>query len=143
MFSFPLPRHQQAAAYHQAGALRAGSPYTLPISAAGSRFSPGGLLGGPGLPPTSGGPSGGHHLPHIKPDLDAGVPPGHHGSSGHHRAHHHEKECKLDMLIFKSVLMHFLLFYSQKERESYQEAPQRFHALHEGDASRGASRMYA
>ena len=96
--------HQQAAAY-QAGALRAGSPYTLPISAA-QRFSPGGLLG-PGLPPSSssGAP---HHLPHIKPDLDAAAAPGHHhhGSSGHHGhhghrgggGHHHEKECKYTWL---------------------------------------------
>ena len=99
--------HQQAAAYHQAGALRAGSPYTLPISAA-QRFSPGGLLG-PGLPPAASS-SGGHHLPHIKPDLDAtGAGHHHHGSSGHHGhhghhghrggggvsgGHHHEKECK-------------------------------------------------
>ena len=37
----------------------------------------------------------------------------------------------------------FYASYSQEEGEPHQEAPERFHALHEGDASRGASRMYA
>ena len=34
-------------------------------------------------------------------------------------------------------------FLRQKEGEPYQKAPERIYALHERDASRGASRMYA
>jgi len=118
--------HQQAAAYHQAGALRAGSPYTLPISAA-QRFSPGGLLG-PGLPPAASS-SGGHHLPHIKPDLDAtGAGHHHHGSSGHHGhhghhghrggggvsgGHHHEKESKKKENHIKKPLNAFMLYMKE------------------------------
>ena len=53
-----------------------------------SRFSPGGLLGHPGLSPAS---NGGPHLPHIKADLDS--------SSSNHRPSHNnhrggEKESK-------------------------------------------------
>ena len=96
-FLFHLLRHH----YQQTGALRAGSPYSLPITSGSMpRFSPGGLLGHhPGLSPASAGQGGhSHHLPHIKQDLDA-VSSGnhHHGSSHSGRA---EKECKCATLTF-------------------------------------------
>ena len=81
---------QVQAAYHQAGALRAGSPYSLPITSGSmSRFGPGGLLGHPGLSPAS---NGGPHLPHIKAELDSSSSNSH--SNSHRGGHHGEKESK-------------------------------------------------
>ena len=148
---FVLNFRHNAAAYHQAGALRAGSPYSLPItSGTMSRFSPGGLLGHPGLSPAS---NGGPHLPHIKPDLDSSS--SNSQSNSHRGGHHHgEKESKSNKLVryqcFESWhgiltgnVIPILFFLRQKEGEPYQKAPERIYALHERDASRGASRMYA
>ena len=93
MSPFFLVFRQQAqvqAAYHQAGALRAGSPYSLPITSGSmSRFGPGGLLGHPGLSPAS---NGGPHLPHIKAELDSSSSNSH--SNSHRGGHHGEKESK-------------------------------------------------
>ena len=148
---FVYPFRHNAAAYHQAGALRAGSPYSLPItSGTMSRFSPGGLLGHPGLSPAS---NGGPHLPHIKPDLDSSS--SNSQSNSHRGGHHHgEKESKSNKLVryqcFQSWhgiltgnVITILFSLRQKEGEPYQKAPERIYALHERDASRGASRMYA
>jgi len=100
--------HHQAAAYQQAGALRAGSPYSLPITSGSmSRFSPGGLLGHPGLSPAS---NGGPHLPHIKADLDS--------SSSNHRPSHNnhrggEKESKKKENHIKKPLNAFMLYMKE------------------------------
>ena len=55
-----------------------------------SRFSPGGLLGHPGLSPAS---NGGPHLPHIKADLDSSSS-NHRPSHNNHRGGGGEKESK-------------------------------------------------
>ena len=55
-----------------------------------SRFSPGGLLGHPGLSPAS---NGGPHLPHIKADLDSSSS-NHRQSHNNHRGGGGEKESK-------------------------------------------------
>ena len=108
-------RHQQAAAYHQAGALRAGSPYSLPITS-GSRFPPGGLLGHhPGLSPAS-SQGGGHHLPHIKQDLEAASSGNHH----HGSSQRSEKECKILFCLSKKFEEKRLVFES-KERNKCKE----------------------
>ena len=69
-----------------------------------SRFSPGGLLGHPGLSPAS---NGGPHLPHIKADLDS--------SSSNHRPSHNshrggEKESKFFNVDYQyqQYTIHFL-----------------------------------
>ena len=41
------------------------------------------------------------------------------------------------------IILLFIYLYRQKEGEPHQEATQRVYALHERNASRGASRMYA
>lgn len=105
--------HQQAAVYHQAGALRAGSPYSsLPITSATSRFPPGaaGLLGHHGLSPS--GAQG--HLPHIKADLDAANSGNHHhGSSHHHGGGRAEKESKKKENHIKKPLNAFMLYMKE------------------------------
>ena len=123
-------RHN-AAAYHQAGALRAGSPYSLPItSGTMSRFSPGGLLGHPGLSPAS---NGGPHLPHIKPDLDSSS--SHSQSNSHRGSHHHgEKESKSNKLvryqcfgswheILTGNVIPILIFFLGKKKENHIKKP--------------------
>jgi len=105
-----LAAWHNAAAYHQAGALRAGSPYSLPItSGTMSRFSPGGLLGHPGLSPAS---NGGPHLPHIKPDLDSSS--SNSQSNSHRGGHHHgEKESKKKENHIKKPLNAFMLYMKE------------------------------
>ena len=146
-----------------------------------SRFSPGGLLGHPGLSPAS---NGGPHLPHIKADLDSSSS-NHRPSHNNHRGGGGEKESKFFnfdyqyqqyyslfghfMYVFiiqgaqlgiltwfkiyrmgdpikprkVFIILLFIYLYRQKEGEPHQEATQRVYALHERNASRGASRMYA
>jgi len=119
-YPYPMLGPAQLEAWHQyqSGALRAGSPYSLPITSGSmSRFSPGGLLGHhPGLSPAGSGPQGGHpHLPHIKQDLDAvsnvNHHLNHHGSSHSGRA---EKESKKkDVNHIKKPLNAFMLYMKE------------------------------